>query len=65
MVLLEEVELLLQAVQVPSEGGDDLLMVRLGLLQGHTVPVHRLAHHQLGLPPEWRAKAHRWMLYSE
>lgn len=51
MVPLEEVELLLQAVQVASQRPDDLLVVRLGLPQCHAVPLHWLAHHHLRLPP--------------
>lgn len=51
VVFLEEVKLFLQAVQIPSQGGNDLLVVGLGLFQGDTVALHGLTHHQLRLPP--------------
>ena len=51
MVFLEEVKFFFQAVQVSSQGGDDLLVVGLCLLQSNTVSLHRLTHHQLSLPP--------------
>ena len=54
VVLLEEVEFLLQTVQVSSQGGDDLLVVGLGLFQSDAVPLHRLTHDQLRLPPRPR-----------
>ena len=54
VILLEEVELLLQAVQVSSQGGDDLVVVRLASPQSLTVPLHRLAQRGLGLPPAGR-----------
>ncbi len=50
MILLQEVKFLFQTVQVTTECGDDLVMVWLGFLQGHTVPLHRLTHHILRLP---------------
>lgn len=50
MVFLQEVEFLFQAVQVTTERGDDLVMIRLGFLQSHAVPLHRLTHGTLRLP---------------
>ena len=50
MVFLEEVKFFFQAVQISPQGGDDLLVVRLGLFQSNTVSLHRLTHHQLSLP---------------
>lgn len=40
MILLEEVEFLLQAVQVSSQSGDDLVVVRLRPPQSLTVPLY-------------------------
>lgn len=58
MILLEEVELLLQAVQVSSQSGDDLVVVRLCPSQSLTVPLNWLAQGGLRLPPadatQWR-----------
>lgn len=51
VVFLEEVQLFFQAVQISPQGGDDLLVVGLGLFQSNTVSLHRLTHHQLSLPP--------------
>lgn len=50
VILLEEVELLLQAVQVSSQSADDLVVVRLGPPQSLTVPLYRLAQSGLCLP---------------
>lgn len=54
MVLLEEVKLLLQAVQVSSESGDDLIMIRLRSPKSLAVSLHRLAQGGLGLPSSGR-----------
>ena len=56
MILLEEVELLLQAVQVPSQRGDDLVVVGLRSPQSLAVPLHRLAEVGLRLPPSERTQ---------
>lgn len=40
MILLEEIEFLLQAVQVSSQSGDDLVVVRLRPPQSLTVPLY-------------------------
>lgn len=50
VILLEEVELLLQAVQVSPQGADELVVVRLCSPQSLTVPLHRLAQGRLCLP---------------
>lgn len=50
MILLKEVEFLLQAVQVSTQSGDDLVMVRLCPPQSLTVPLYWLAQHSLRLP---------------
>lgn len=57
MILLEEVELLLQAVQVSSQSGDDLVVVRLRSLQSLTVPLYRLAQGGLRLPSAERKQS--------
>lgn len=60
VILLEEVELFLQAVQVSSQSGDDLVVVGLCPPQSLAVPLYRLAQGGLRLPPaeetQWRIK---------
>lgn len=50
VILLEEVEFLLQAVQVSSQRGDDLVVVGLCPPQSLAVSLHRLAQGGLRLP---------------
>lgn len=40
VIPLQEVELLLQALQIPTQGSDDLVMVGLSPPQSLTVPLH-------------------------